>query len=180
MEDVRLFIPCDARNVSFVIHRLPHRSIFHLFCNFHFANVKTQSSQIEELISEESTFARVCSGFAKLALLIASIGLYGTMAYTGPADERNRHPHGAGSIARANHMDGAARGVSNCNPRRGGRLGDSVGNRAIHRVVPLRHAATRSTSARQCSDVAADGCWIGRLFPGVARRANRPAGCPTA
>jgi predicted permease len=50
--------------------------------NVPLANVKTQVAQIDEMISEERTFARLCSGFALLALLIACVGLYGTMAYT--------------------------------------------------------------------------------------------------
>ncbi len=50
--------------------------------NVPLANVKTQVAQIDETISEERTFARLCSGFAFLALLIACVGLYGTMAYT--------------------------------------------------------------------------------------------------
>jgi macrolide transport system ATP-binding/permease protein len=45
------------------------------------AEVKTQSAQIDETISEERTFAELCSGFAALALGIACVGLYGTMAY---------------------------------------------------------------------------------------------------
>jgi macrolide transport system ATP-binding/permease protein len=45
------------------------------------AEVKTQAAQIDETISEERTFAELCSGFAALALGIACVGLYGTMAY---------------------------------------------------------------------------------------------------
>ena len=45
------------------------------------AEVKTQAAQIDETISQERTFAELCSGFAALALGIACVGLYGTMAY---------------------------------------------------------------------------------------------------
>ncbi len=45
------------------------------------AEVKTQSAQIDETISQERIFAELCSGFAALALGIACVGLYGTMAY---------------------------------------------------------------------------------------------------
>jgi ABC-type antimicrobial peptide transport system permease subunit len=44
-------------------------------------NVATQSAEIDRTISQEVTFAKLCSGFAILALLIASVGLYGTMSY---------------------------------------------------------------------------------------------------
>lgn len=45
------------------------------------ADVKTQVAQIDQLISDERTFGQLCSGFAVLALVIACVGLYGTIAY---------------------------------------------------------------------------------------------------
>jgi macrolide transport system ATP-binding/permease protein len=45
-------------------------------------DVKTQTAQIDQIIGQEKTFAQLCSGFAALALVIACVGLYGTMAYT--------------------------------------------------------------------------------------------------
>lgn len=45
-------------------------------------NLSTQSLQIEGEMSQEILFARLCTGFALLALLIACVGLYGTMSYT--------------------------------------------------------------------------------------------------
>ncbi|HEX8838141.1 MAG TPA: ABC transporter permease [Candidatus Acidoferrum sp.] len=44
-------------------------------------NVITQVAEIDRTISREVTFAKLCSGFAVLALLIACVGLYGTMSY---------------------------------------------------------------------------------------------------
>ena len=44
-------------------------------------NVVTQAAEIDRTISREITFARLCTGFAVLALLIACVGLYGTMSY---------------------------------------------------------------------------------------------------
>jgi macrolide transport system ATP-binding/permease protein len=46
------------------------------------ANVNTQTAQIDQTISKERTFGQLCASFAVLALIIACIGLYGTMAYT--------------------------------------------------------------------------------------------------
>jgi ABC-type antimicrobial peptide transport system permease subunit len=43
--------------------------------------VKTQAGQIDATMNQEMIFARLCSGFAVLALVIACVGLYGTMAY---------------------------------------------------------------------------------------------------
>jgi macrolide transport system ATP-binding/permease protein len=44
-------------------------------------NVITQAAEIDRTISREVTFAKLCTGFAVLALLIACVGLYGTMSY---------------------------------------------------------------------------------------------------
>jgi len=43
--------------------------------------VITQAAEIDGTISRELTFAKLCTGFAVLALLIACVGLYGTMSY---------------------------------------------------------------------------------------------------
>jgi len=44
-------------------------------------NVLTQSAEIDRTISREIMFSKLCTGFAILALLIACVGLYGTMSY---------------------------------------------------------------------------------------------------
>jgi ABC-type antimicrobial peptide transport system permease subunit len=44
-------------------------------------NVVTQAAEIDRTISQEVTFAKLCTGFAVLALLIACVGLYGTVSY---------------------------------------------------------------------------------------------------
>lgn len=45
------------------------------------ADVTTQSRRIDQTISQERTFAQLCACFGALALLMACVGLYGTMAY---------------------------------------------------------------------------------------------------
>jgi macrolide transport system ATP-binding/permease protein len=45
------------------------------------SDVTTQSKAIDQSITQERTFAGLCGCFAILALLIASIGLYGSVAY---------------------------------------------------------------------------------------------------
>jgi macrolide transport system ATP-binding/permease protein len=45
-------------------------------------NVITQAAEIDRTISREITFAKLCTGFAVLALVMACVGLYGTMSYT--------------------------------------------------------------------------------------------------
>ena len=43
--------------------------------------VRTQAAAIDQSIGQEIVFARLCSGFALLALVIACVGLYGTVSY---------------------------------------------------------------------------------------------------
>jgi predicted permease len=45
-------------------------------------DVRTQTAEIDQTINQEIVFARLCTAFAILALVIACVGLYGTMAYT--------------------------------------------------------------------------------------------------
>jgi len=43
--------------------------------------VTTQAGEIDQQMNQEIVFARLLTGFAILALVIASVGLYGTMSY---------------------------------------------------------------------------------------------------
>ena len=45
------------------------------------ADIRTQAAEIDRSINEETTLARLCTVFAVLALTIACVGLYGTVAY---------------------------------------------------------------------------------------------------
>lgn len=45
-------------------------------------NVVTQAAEIDRTISREVMFAKLCTGFAVLALLTACVGLYGMMSYS--------------------------------------------------------------------------------------------------
>ena len=45
-------------------------------------NAVTQAAEIDRTISRELTFAKLCTGFAVLALLTACVGLYATMSYS--------------------------------------------------------------------------------------------------
>jgi len=46
------------------------------------SEIRTEAVDIDRTISQEITLARLCTAFAILALVIACVGLYGTMAYT--------------------------------------------------------------------------------------------------
>lgn len=47
----------------------------------HVEYVKTQAAQIDQMMNQEIILAKLCTAFALLALLIACVGLYGTMTY---------------------------------------------------------------------------------------------------
>jgi len=44
-------------------------------------DVKTQAAQMDQMVNQEAIFAQLCTVFAALGLVIACVGLYGTMAY---------------------------------------------------------------------------------------------------
>jgi macrolide transport system ATP-binding/permease protein len=45
------------------------------------SNMETQAAEIDHTINQEIVFAELCTGFAMLALVIACVGLYGTVSY---------------------------------------------------------------------------------------------------
>ena len=45
------------------------------------SEVRTQTEDIDRTINQEITFAKLCGGFAALALVIACVGLYGAVSY---------------------------------------------------------------------------------------------------
>jgi macrolide transport system ATP-binding/permease protein len=45
------------------------------------SNVKSQVQEIDQTINQEIIFAELCTAFAILAMVIASVGLYGTISY---------------------------------------------------------------------------------------------------
>jgi predicted permease len=63
-----------AKTVHEIVHKADSR--------IPVTNVLTQAAEIDRTISQEVTFAKLCTGFAILALLIACVGLYGTMSYS--------------------------------------------------------------------------------------------------
>ena len=66
------------------------------------SDLRTQAADIDQGINQEITFAELCSGFASLALVIACVGLYGTVVLQrGAADQRDRDSHGAGGAAQS-------------------------------------------------------------------------------
>jgi len=44
-------------------------------------NLRTQAGEVDQTLNQEIVFARLCSAFAALALVIACVGLYATTAY---------------------------------------------------------------------------------------------------
>src|SRR5256884_418833 len=62
--------------------RSVHEIVREADSNIPVTDVVTQAVEIDRTISQEATFAKLSTGFAVLALLIACVGLYGTMSYS--------------------------------------------------------------------------------------------------
>jgi predicted permease len=58
-----------------------HRIVRQADARIPVTNVVTQAAEIDRTIGREAMFAKLCSGFAVLALWIACVGLYATMSY---------------------------------------------------------------------------------------------------
>lgn len=73
----------EVRSVGDPIPLVPEirRAVSHIEPNLPLADVKSENQQIAEDLIEERMFARLASFFGFTALLLTSIGLYGTMAY---------------------------------------------------------------------------------------------------
>ena len=134
-------------------------------------NLKTQAADIDQTINQEIVFARLCSAFAILALTIACVGLYATMAYavarrTGEIGLRLALGAGRGTVIWMMLRDvcvlaavGLAIGV------RGSRGVSS------HRVVPVRDEAERSPRGRVAAAILLTSALAAGYGP--ARRASR-------
>jgi predicted permease len=58
------------------------RTLAELDRNVPLVDVMTQNEQINRSVRQERTFARLVSGFALLAVVLACLGIYGTLAYS--------------------------------------------------------------------------------------------------
>jgi macrolide transport system ATP-binding/permease protein len=67
----------DPMNVVPAVRQVVH----HADSRIPVTNFKTQTGEIASTINQEILLARICIGFAIVALVIACAGLYGTMAY---------------------------------------------------------------------------------------------------
>ena len=64
--------------------------------------MKTLEAQLDQTLLTERLIAMLSAGFGALATLLASIGLYGVMAFVvAQTDERDRRPHGSRSAGAA-------------------------------------------------------------------------------
>ena len=62
-----------VREVRDIVHRIDDR--------IPLSDLTTQDALIDRTINQQIAFARLCTAFAVLALIIASVGLYGTVSY---------------------------------------------------------------------------------------------------
>ena len=74
-------------------------------------DVRTQEEQIDATLSQQRLFATLTSAFGLLALVLASVGIYGDhLGQRGQPHRRDRCSHGPGRWAIAGAADDSARG----------------------------------------------------------------------
>ena len=105
--------------------------------------MRTQDAQIDLAVRQERVFAYVASGFALLALVLACLGIYGTLGVLGrAAHSGDRAAHGARRRSRHGRPHGAERVDRPRARRRGVRARCRPDDHATHRKHPVRaHAA---------------------------------------
>jgi predicted permease len=75
------FIVRSALSAGALVPAL-RRAVQQVDANLPVRDIRTQQAQIDETMQEERMFATLTSGFGLLALVLASVGVYGIMAYT--------------------------------------------------------------------------------------------------
>ncbi|HKD81007.1 MAG TPA: ABC transporter permease [Candidatus Angelobacter sp.] len=80
VEDITFFLRTTGNPLSYasMVREVVHQAD----ARIPVTNLTTQVLEINGEMSQEILFARLCTGFALLALVIACVGLYGTMSYT--------------------------------------------------------------------------------------------------
>ena len=80
VEDITFFLRTTSDPLAYA--NMVREAVHQADARIPVTNLTTQALQIYGEMSQEILFARLCTGFALVALLIACVGLYGTMSYT--------------------------------------------------------------------------------------------------
>ena len=143
-------------------------------------NLMTQTERIDNTVTQERTFADLCTAFAVLALIIACVGLYGTMAYV---VARRTNEIGIRIALGAERLriilDGPARGadLSVGGSRRGSYLRLELAR--CHKIVPLGVKAADPSAILLAGGILVAALLLAGFIP-AARASHRPADRHTA
>ncbi len=78
---VAMFFELRTADNPLALAETVRRTVHEAAANVPVKSMMTQSQRIDSTITQERTFADLCTVFAVLALMIACVGLYGSMAY---------------------------------------------------------------------------------------------------
>jgi predicted permease len=76
-----MFFELRTSTESLAVAGAVHKVVHEVAPDIPIMGMMTQSQRIDDSITQERTFADLCTTFAVLALMIACVGLYGSMAY---------------------------------------------------------------------------------------------------
>ena len=137
--------------------------------------MKTLEGQLDETLLTDRLIATLAAGFGLLATLLASIGLYGVMAFVVARRRKElgirlalgAEPGGVIWLVMREVLLLLAIGLAVGIPT-------ALGARAIRRVAALRHRSAGSLDRDRDADAADAGVRRGRTDPGASRQPHRP------
>ena len=138
--------------------------------------MRTLESQLDQTLLTERLIAMMSAGFGALATLLASIGLYGVMAFVVARRTKEIGVRLALGAMRGSVVWLVMREVLlllGRRPRRGNPSGARAG--PLHFGAALRRQGERSLGRRHCGDSAVSYSSDGRVGSGPAGQPHRPA-----
>lgn len=135
-------------------------------------DVRTMKEQVRPTLADERALAQLAGGFSLLALVLASIGIYGMMAYVvNTRTGENRLAHRAGSTGQPGSLPRIARSILGDGRRYRARFDCGSVAHAIHSVMLYGIAGTDALTVGGTAALLIAVSLLAAFAP--ARRASR-------